>query len=535
MGRGKDLALSLQIVWFKRDLRLHDHEALTRAAVKGPVLPLYILEPELWQQPDMSQRHYLFLLECLADLNRHLTRLGQPLVIRTGNACSVLSSLVNELRGSSFEVAGLWSHMESWNSWTFKRDRAVLQWARNEGLRWNEPRQWGVDRGDINRDHWASRWEARMRQQEFLPPSALQPLPRIPTFSSDSLPTPQELGLTGDHCTDRQKGGREEALSLLQSFLYTRGEPYTRAMSGPLEGAEACSRLSPHMAFGTLSMREILAATEMRQREVLSTSPGFRGRWPSAMRSFSGRLRWHCHFIQKLESEPDLEFRNLHPAYDNLRPSPGTDPKAAQRFTAWSEGQTGYPMIDACMRCLRATGWMNFRMRSMLMSFASYHLWLDWREPSLHLARLFTDYEPGIHYSQAQMQSATTGINAIRIYNPVKQSQDHDPEGLFIRKWVPELSGIPDSFIHQPWLHPDRIGDYPLPVVGEKQARLFAAQKLFGLRKTPEHRELARAIYEKHGSRKRPSERLTRKKKNSAPKTARPRKKQDNTQLDLPL
>ncbi len=159
-------------------------------------------------------------------------------------------------------------------------------------------------------------------------------------------------------------------------------------------------------------------------------------------------------------------------------------------------------MIDACMRALSATGWINFRMRAMLMSFASYHLWLDWKAPALHLARLFTDYEPGIHYSQCQMQSGTTGINTIRAYNPIKQSMDHDPEGQFIRKWIPELADYSAQSIHQPWILPHKLNGYPLPIVDEKHARKQAMQQIYALRRGDGFFNEAQAIVKQHGSRK---------------------------------
>jgi deoxyribodipyrimidine photo-lyase len=158
------------------------------------------------------------------------------------------------------------------------------------------------------------------------------------------------------------------------------------------------------------------------------------------------------------------------------------------------------------MRYLAATGWLNFRMRAMLMSVASHHLWLDWRATGPHLARLFTDYEPGIHWSQVQMQSGATGINAPRLYNPVKQGLDHDPQGRFIRRWVPELATVPDPFLHEPWRWPSArtvLGKrYPEPVVDPASAARAARQAIGDLRRTAGFRDQAARVVEKHGSRK---------------------------------
>ena len=130
-----------------------------------------------------------------------------------------------------------------------------------------------------------------------------------------------------------------------------------------------------------------------------------------------------------------------------------------------------------------STGWLNFRMRAMLMSFASYYLWLNWCKTSLYLARLFTDYEPDIHYSQVQMQSGTTGINSIRIYNPIKQGIDQDPNGEFIKRWVPELEKVSNENIHTPRLEKQNAPDYPDPIIDEKQARKSAVDNIYKVRK----------------------------------------------------
>ena len=250
-------------------------------------------------------------------------------------------------------------------------------------------------------------------------------------------------------------------------------------------------------------MRNVAQTTWQRQRELKQIGGKGVSQWRGSLISFTGRLHWHCHFMQKLEDEPRLEFENLHRAYDTLRTPAETD---AARLNAWQNGETGLPFVDACMRYLAATGWLNFRMRAMLMATASYHLWLNWRAPGLHLARQFTDYEPGIHWPQTQMQSGTTGINTVRIYNPIKQGHDQDPDGSFVRCWVPELAGIEGSAIHEPWKSPlagsllDKT--YPLPIVDHMEAAREARQKIYGTRKGPEFRQAAKAIQTKHGSRK---------------------------------
>ncbi len=502
----------MQIIWFKRDLRTEDHEALARAAELGPVLPLYILEPDLWRQPDMSYRHYAFLQDCLRELDKSLGQLGQKLIIKVGNAVDVLEALQTR-----HPITGLWSHQETWNGWTYERDKAVKRWCMLNNIPWHEPAHNGVIRCLKDRNGWATRWYHKMQKSGATLPPALTSI-HEPT---DDLPCQRELGLGIDGLQDVPKGGRTEGLKLLHSFLYERGEGYTQEMSSPVTAFKSCSRLSAHLAFGSLSMGEVFQACEKRTQEIKQMARGEKGKWPSSMRSFSGRLRWHCHFIQKLEDEPRIEFENMHPAYDVLR---GQDFNN-DYFQAWKSGMTGYPMVDACMRALRATGWLNFRMRAMLMSFASYHLWLHWRKPALHLANLFIDYEPGIHYSQVQMQSGTTGINIIRIYNPIKQGVDHDPEGIFIRHWIPELRKMDHAHIHTPWQAMSQMNGYPMPIVDEKTARKSAADQLYGLRRNNQaHQDTAKKIVSKHGSRKSSQSK-------NAPKT----KIRNKAQGELPL
>lgn len=490
--------MEIQIVWFKRDLRVADHAPLSTAAGRGAVFGLYVDEPELQSAPDCSSLHLAFLDECLADLRAQLAQLGVPLLRIRGEMCPVLGRLHATL--GSFV---LHSHEETGNLLSYARDRAVARWCRAHGVHWFEYANNGVVRRLRDRDRYAQIWHQRMDAAPLPIPSAILPAP-LPFASEEPAPRVDPRR--------RQRGGLVHARRLLDSFLHTRGIDYRQAMSSPRSAAGACSRLSPYLSFGQLSIRQVLHAT--RQARLAWTEQAERpgGILPS-LASFESRLHWHCHFIQKLESEPDIEVRNLHRAYDGLREQ--ADPGL---HAAWAQGETGFPMVDACMRMLRATGWINFRMRAMLVSFASYQLWQPWRPTALHLAREFLDYEPGIHYPQVQMQSGTTGINTARIYNPLKQAQDQDSDGVFVRRWIPALARVPGAFIIEPWRMPTSVQqqsgcvigrDYPAPVIDLAERSRAARAAIWGVRHGEVYRREADTIQQRHGSRRRPRQART--------------------------
>jgi deoxyribodipyrimidine photo-lyase len=522
---------ALHIVWFKRDLRAVDHDPLAEAVASGPVLPLYIVEPGLWRAPDAAGRHWAFIREALGELRAALAAIGQPLVVRRGEAVPVLEELRQQNR-----IAALWSHEETGNAWTFARDRAVAEWTRAHGIPWHERRQFGVIRGLRDRSGWARKWDRLMRRPPLPTPERL---PTLALIDPGPIPVRPDPALADDPCPGRQTGGRQAGLAMLESFLETRGRPYRAAMATPLEGESACSRLSPHLAYGTLSLREVYAAAVAKKASLADLPAAERRDWVGALRAFEARLHWHCHFIQKLESEPAIETRNFHSAYDGLRT---TEPRL---LAAWTDGRTGWPFVDACMRMVTATGWLNFRMRAMLMAVASYQLFMHWREPGLVLARRFTDYEPGIHWSQCQMQSGTTGINTVRIYNPIKQGREQDPEGCFIRRWCPELAAVPLPYLHTPWTMPEdlqqvvgcRIGrDYPQPVVDQAQAAKRARDAVWGVRRNAAFDPVAEAIQNRHGSRRSGVPQLSRRKDGPArPYPEQHRTADSETQLDLDL
>ena len=480
---------ALHIVWFKRDLRLADHAPLVAAAGEGRVLPLYIAEPDYWALPDTSFRQWEFLSGAVRDLRDRVADRGGRLCIRTGDAVEVLAALRDEVGPFT-----LHAHEETGNWWTYQRDERVRTWARESGTPFHELPQYGIRRGSkLNRDRWSRDWDAFMSR----------PVLDVPETDwidapGEDVPDAEALGLAHDGIEWFQPAGREAALDTLRAFLYERGETYQRAMSSPVAGWDACSRLSVHFVAGSISMREAYQATVERGKEIEALPKGERGKWPSALKSFVGRLHWHCHFMQKLEAEPELEWRPMARAYEGLRPPPN-DPETLERYAA---GRTGYPFVDACMRSLRSVGWINFRMRAMLMSFASYDLWLPWQQSGMVLARLFTDYEPGIHWTQAQMQSGETGINAVRIYSPVKQGYDQDPTGEFIRRWVPELAHLEGKALNEPWTLDELPNGYPERIVDHNAAVRDAKSRIYGVRRQPDARAEAERVFERHGSRK---------------------------------
>ncbi len=227
-----------------------------------------------------------------------------------------------------------------------------------------------------------------------------------------------------------------------------------------ITGETSCSRLSPHIAFGNISIKEIFKKTNDKLKSNLSFSK------KKSLIAFKSRLAWHCHFIQKLYDEPEIEFRNMNSAYNGIRENDFNE----DYHLAWKNGTTGYPFVDACMRYLRTNGWINFRMRAMLVSFASYQL---------------------------------------RIYNPIKQSIDQDPTGDFIKKWVPELKNVPGKLIHEPWkltfieqkgINLEIGKDYPSPIVDNKISTKIAKEKIWNVKKTTEAKIISAEVLSKHAS-----------------------------------
>lgn len=462
---------TINVVWFKRDLRLQDNEAIANAiAANKPFLLLYVFEKSLIDDPHYDERHWNFIKQSLVDINSDLHKFESKVLCVTSEVITTFNQLLNY-----YTIDTVFSHQETGLLITYNRDKDFARYCRNNNINWIENNNNGVLRGLLNRRDWLRNWEDFMNK------------PIINnTFKSDSFLSVDEItqlekgfitaNLTTPDNKNFQKGGTKMALKYAHSFFDERCKSYTYHISKPELSRRSCSRLSPYIAWGNLSIRQVY------QKAVYSINKKNK----KQLSAFISRLRWQAHFIQKFEMEHTMEQASINKGYHKLKKSIS---KEYQK--AWQEGKTGFPLIDASMRCLTETGYLNFRMRSMLVSFFTHILWQPWQACSQHLSKLFLDFEPGIHFPQLNMQAGETGINDLRVYNPIKNSIAHDEDAIFIKKWIPELAKLPRAFIHEPYLMTPldeqfnnfQLGvDYPKPIVDIKTNRKKALDILWDMK-----------------------------------------------------
>ena len=477
----------IHIVWFKRDLRLQDNEAIQNALKANKrVLFLYVFENSLIEDPHYDTRHWNFIKESLVNLNADLKKYNTKILCVQTEVVSAFNQLFD-----SYFINTVFSHQETGLLTTYNRDKEFTRYCRNNSINWVENNNNGILRGLLNREDWFEKWDDYMydslitnqfNSKNFISIEEITKLEKY--FHIVNLETPKHKYF--------QKGGTKTAWRYADTFFQKRHEKYMYNISKPSLARESCSRLSPYIAWGNVSIRQIFQEALKHKTEANKRHLG----------AFISRLRWQAHFIQKFEMEHTMENASINKGYQKLKKS-----ISVKYQKAWEEGKTGFPLIDACMRCLQETGYLNFRMRAMLVSFFTHILWQPWQASSQHLSKLFLDFEPGIHFPQLQMNAGETGINILRIYNPVKNSLEHDEDGSFIKKWVPELAHLSIPFLHEPYLMTPldeqfnnlELGiDYPKPIVDIKIARKKASDTLWNMKKNANVKKESLRILKKH-------------------------------------
>ena len=528
----KQPVVQMDVVWLKRDVRLRDHGPLAEIGrALNPFLILYLYEPGQLSEPSVHGSHVQVINEGLIELDQQLLEHGDETSFHALTVCHAEAVDTLDAIHRHQTIGRLLSHQETGHYKSFERDVSVRRWCKANSVEFIEYQQSGVIRCLKHRADLPQLVNAFLAKP-------FHPTPNVPAIRSRLITSlhlpgrcqgpialdklveiPLEYRVDRPH---RQRGGERRALETLDSFLYQRGGGYSAGISSPISSWSSCSRLSIYLSWGHISLRHVVRALKSRQEDLRVRQDGgeaIDGSWRMSMAAFSSRLvsgRSHC--IQQLESAPMMEKIDLCPAYQPLRRQQGDWNE--HYYQAWANGMTGFPFVDACMRCLHQHGWINFRMRAMLVSFATYNLWLDWKKIAPHLARLFLDFEPGIHYPQLQMQAGTTGINTMRVYNVTKQGKDQDPEGLFIKRYVPELKDASKDYIHAPWtmtismqrrlgiivekipptVPAEGISWYPLPIVNEKQSATEAKDRVAMIRKKDDTQAIARDVFRAHGS-----------------------------------
>ena len=462
------------IIILNRNLRLLDNAALYYGSLRSNFIVIYLYDVDYWKANGKSSRQLKFSNDCLEELDEDLKKLNSNINVFNGSFYDLGKWIETNYNNFSIHInhcTDVNYFREGFNNFkeNFKNKITVYD-------------DFGLQLNNFDRDTWSKNWNHIMNSDLLDVPKPSNNKDRLNLIGFSDFKN--EISCEFSGLNNIQEGGTSKAKELLETFLDQRCKGYRIKMSSPSQSEESCSRLSPHFTYGSISIRQVYQQLNKMLPELNNKKDLY---------SFKKRLYWHCHFVQKLHTEPELEFYSMHRMCDDLRPE--YDDEIIEK---WIEGETGFPFLDACMKFLNENGWINFRMRAMIMSFASYNLWQPWQKTSPRLAELFTDYEPGIHISQVQMQSGVTGINLPRIYSISKQSMDQDPDTEWTKNLLPQLNNFDPKLIHNAELNDSYIPQ----IVDLKSSAKFARDQIWGIRKSIEFKNEARKVYLKHGSRR---------------------------------
>ncbi|MDP4164511.1 MAG: FAD-binding domain-containing protein [Bacillota bacterium] len=436
----------MNIVWFKRDLRILDHQPLTEAVKFGEVLPLYVVEPSLWGAGDLSRRHYQFVLESLQELKEEMLHRGATLLSVIGEMEEVLEQL-----HATYGFFRLFCIHESETTWSKNRMERVRNWMSEHQLPlhvYDELDYSGKTKSEIKKN-----WEKYIHGAEWEAPNHIPLAENIPKGFSPALTKLQLFSVQGDTIRFGQVGGESMGAETMQSFVEGRCEQYQEHYRKPLQASFSSSRISSYLAWGNISLRSSVRIVE----KAMAEAP-----FEHKQQLILFQKKLYANFVAKhaFENHPGMDEKSIDPISDGFRVADG------QRLKQLQLGMTGIPIIDAAMRCLLKTGWLPFEMRSLIVAFACNTLLLEWQAVSQMLSGLFLDYDPGIHFYQMQYFSGTSSEKSFKVINAIALGKTIDPEGAFIKRYVSELKDVAKEYIHEPWLFAGFYSlDYNAPMV----------------------------------------------------------------------
>ena len=444
--------MTVIVVWHRADLRTVDNAALAAAADAGRVAPVFVVDPAYYGDDGLACDARLnFLHESLADLRRQYRDLGSDLALLSGDPRDRISDLL----AGRYDV---YCNRDVTARAGLDRDRTLLDRDgvtvfEDDGIRWPDER--GPD-GTVavdTREGWDDHCEAYFERDQHPRPDSLGPNPVESEVTVDEVEArydvvPEKNGVPA--------GGTVAGTERLSAFV-DRLADYPGLVSPPAAAEARSSRLSAYLKFGALSERQVY--------QRVQSAPSSRGQ-----SMYTSRLYWNRHYHQKLADWPGWAERAVNPVFRGLY----RDRHDADLDRAWRSGQTGFPMVDAAMRALTETGYINFRMRALVATFYGYVLKQWWKPGADFMYYHLVDADPAINYTQWQSQCNLTGVHPVRVYDPAKQVREYDPDGEFIREYVPELAPLPDEHLAKPEKTPVHVQescgvdigtDYPYPVV----------------------------------------------------------------------
>ncbi|HVY69496.1 MAG TPA: deoxyribodipyrimidine photo-lyase [Verrucomicrobiae bacterium] len=442
------------IHWFRRDLRVSDNTALGEAAWRAErIIPVFILEDAFKTGPDIGAARLAFLFRSLESLRKNLEALGYSLVVRRGKSEEVLPALARETGAESVfcnkryepyaqardarvkrALAGIGAGFECFKDAVIWEELEVLTQAGRPFTVYTP---------------YSKAWKARAippARAKLRPATAHQHAIRSDPWSVD----PAELGFPLAQSVP--EAGEHAALETVRRFMDQHAAGYAEGRDFPARAAT--SQLSPHFRAGTIGIRTVIARLQAAREKA--TAAGQRG-----CDVFLNELIWREFYLQILHNFPHVMRGCFRPEYDRLAWSDN-----GKHFQAWCAGQTGFPIVDAAMRCLNATGGMHNRLRMIVAMFLTKDLLINWQQGERYFMRQLVDGDMAANNGGWQW-SAGTGTDAapyFRIFNPVSQGRKFDPDGTFVRQWVPELANWPGDSIHEPW-------DNPLELAASKYCR----------------------------------------------------------------